>query len=470
MTILNVKIGGKKGSITLPVILLISGIIMEMAIAGLLVSRSFTDLVFNEKVSNESYMVALTAAEDGVQKVIKYCPLEEVLISDICNGPDGNGRYTLTIGNREATVYIVDETFGGPTSYTGNKIIIGENTIQGRTKRIQIDLAIDKNGQIKTRAAKECVKGAGDAAGSQRCNFSGAADEAPPSISSVDGGPLGQGAAQSTLTVNGSYFEPDSVVSFSGAGIVIHDTRFINQGKLKVDVSIDSNAASGTRDVQVTTSHPNPSNLCSCFTISRAQQSTVGGINNSGYLMGSITPDKAVEGIAAPTITDPSGGWYTDDTSGDSNLVRVSNLTSANSATITYKGFNFNIPASNANGVPDINGICVMLNDTMTSTSGWGRWETRLSWNNGSNFTSFNTHMADISATNFGTDHYFWGTLSGEQSSTAPTSCSTWGRTWTLSDLSSANFQAIVKTTMSDIGTVTTKLDVVGVKVLYTPQ
>ena len=98
----RIKIPKTKGLSALPTILLISGIILEVVIAGLSVSQSFNKSVMSEKLSIEALKIAESGAQDAIMRVNDYmdCP------SEYCPS-----LYSLTVGSGEACVSIGEITY-----------------------------------------------------------------------------------------------------------------------------------------------------------------------------------------------------------------------------------------------------------------------------------------------------------------------------------------------------------------------
>ena len=96
------------GIATLPVILLISGIVMELTIAGVIIASLITSTIFSERLSAEALAAARSGAQDAIVKIIRYncssfisgCPSEN---------PDSPDVVVLA-ENRTAEVYIAAKT------------------------------------------------------------------------------------------------------------------------------------------------------------------------------------------------------------------------------------------------------------------------------------------------------------------------------------------------------------------------
>jgi hypothetical protein len=102
-----------------------------------------------------------------------------------------------------------------------------------------------------------------------------------PTVTSVVPNSLGQGGSRS-FTVNGTNFDNTAATSVSGTGVTVVSTTFVSSTKLTVKLKAAASAATGARDVTVTTS---------------------GG---SGTCTGCRTIDVA----PAPTSTSPNSGAH----------------------------------------------------------------------------------------------------------------------------------------------------------------
>jgi hypothetical protein len=141
--------------------------------------------------------------------------------------------------------------------------------------------------------------------------------------------------------------------------------------------------------------------------------------------------------------------------------------TSSTAMTIKLDGFDFSsIPSGS-----QIDGIEVHVNDisTPTSQSGTQKWAIALSWDGGTSVTAENTAAPDITTTALdGIEQYFTDTTSAP-ASTDQGSATTWGRTWSTSELSSTNFVVRITHSNSSTSSRTARFDIVEVKIFYTP-
>lgn len=122
-----------KGIATLPVVLLISSIVMELTIAGVVLAAFLTSTVFSSKLSSEALTAARAGAQDGIMKVVRY---KNCIAIPSCGG----APYTITVGSRStASVSLVDNLDNTLT-------INSEGTaLLTRKKKIQARVGVDPN-------------------------------------------------------------------------------------------------------------------------------------------------------------------------------------------------------------------------------------------------------------------------------------------------------------------------------------
>ncbi len=120
-----------KGVATLPVVFLISVIVIELTIAGVVLAAFLSNTVFSSKLSSEALAAARAGAQDAIIKIIRY---------KNCNASDCGGvvPYTITVGSRStALVGLVDN---GDNTLT----ITSEGTaFLTRKKKIQARVGVD---------------------------------------------------------------------------------------------------------------------------------------------------------------------------------------------------------------------------------------------------------------------------------------------------------------------------------------
>ena len=131
----------EEGAVTLPVFLLITLIVFELAAAGIVVVNALNNSFFGERLAAEAWQAARAGAQDAVLLVIKKCPLSD------CDPVS----YTLSVGPRStAQVTIVRDPVSG-------KITVGSTGESfTRKKKIEVILGVDQgSGQVKVQSFKE---------------------------------------------------------------------------------------------------------------------------------------------------------------------------------------------------------------------------------------------------------------------------------------------------------------------------
>lgn len=119
---------------------------------------------------------------------------------------------------------------------------------------------------------------------------------AKPIVTSVDPASLGRGASGHTITVTGSGFTNPAVVSFSGGDVTVNSMFFVDATTVRVTISIDGAAPSGTRNVIVTNNDGGVGICADCFDV------TANPVPNS------VSPSAAVN--TAPINTTISGAGF----------------------------------------------------------------------------------------------------------------------------------------------------------------
>lgn len=132
----------QSGVATLPVILLISSIVIELTIAGVIVSALLTNTVFSSKLSAEAISAARAGAQDGIVKIIRY---------KNCNATSCGGTvpYSLTLGRATVLVEMVDN---GDYTIT----VKSTATVVTRKKKVEALIGVDSiTGKINVISISE---------------------------------------------------------------------------------------------------------------------------------------------------------------------------------------------------------------------------------------------------------------------------------------------------------------------------
>jgi len=130
-----------KGAATLPVVLLMSSIVMELAIVGVTLSAVLGSSVFSARLSSEALAAAKAGAEDALLRVIRY---------KNCPGTGCPSSYSITVGTRSTADITI-------TSNGSGVITIASTGISSlRQKKIQEVIGVDSTtGQVQIQSFKE---------------------------------------------------------------------------------------------------------------------------------------------------------------------------------------------------------------------------------------------------------------------------------------------------------------------------
>jgi membrane protein YqaA with SNARE-associated domain len=128
----------------LPVVLIISAIVIELAIAGVIVAAFLSNTVFSSRLSSEALAAARAGAQDAIVKIMRY---------KNCNATSCGGAvpYTLSLDGERVTAYVeitdnLDNTL--TVKSTGTALV--------SKKKIQAIIGIDPNsGKINVLSFQE---------------------------------------------------------------------------------------------------------------------------------------------------------------------------------------------------------------------------------------------------------------------------------------------------------------------------
>jgi len=130
-----------RGAATLPVVLLVGGLIVEIGIAGAFIAYFLSQSGFGVKLSEEALAAARAGAQDALIRIVR----------DKNFNPSPN-PYTLTIGNRSAQVTVCKDTCAGTDKFQVDSLGIAFN------KRRQVRAIIHVNnltGEVKLESERE---------------------------------------------------------------------------------------------------------------------------------------------------------------------------------------------------------------------------------------------------------------------------------------------------------------------------
>jgi len=130
-----------KGAVTLSMVLLVGGLIMELGIALAFVSYYLAQGGLGLRLSEE----AMTAAKSGVQDAVMQ------IIRDSHFNPSPN-PYSLAVGSASVEITICKDTCAG----TGNFQIDSVGSILTKRRKIEAVVSVDsQTGEVKLLSEKE---------------------------------------------------------------------------------------------------------------------------------------------------------------------------------------------------------------------------------------------------------------------------------------------------------------------------
>lgn len=133
------KLKGKKGVSTLPTMLLLGGIIIEIAIAIAFLTYYFNVTNSASRLSAEALATARAGLDDGIIKVVRN--------KDYSN-PSG---YSVTVGNRVATVAVCKDT-----CVSGKTQVISMASVLNKQRKLEAILTVDATtGQVTVDSIQE---------------------------------------------------------------------------------------------------------------------------------------------------------------------------------------------------------------------------------------------------------------------------------------------------------------------------
>lgn len=137
----------KVGQITLPFVLLIGGIIVEIAIAGSFVTYFLSSSGYGERLSSR----ANAAAQSGVWDAMVKISQNKEFSSASCGSPYS---YSVTVGNDSAVVSVCRTTNSSLNAYVYT--LTGVGTAVSRQKKLVATLIVDMTtGQARLESTIE---------------------------------------------------------------------------------------------------------------------------------------------------------------------------------------------------------------------------------------------------------------------------------------------------------------------------
>ena len=117
-----------------------------------------------------------------------------------------------------------------------------------------------------------------------------------PAVTSTSPSSRGQGAANQTITINGSGFLSGASASF-GSGVTVNSTTFKSATQLTASITVASSGEAGSRTVTITNPDGGVGSRAAAFTV------------NAGPVVESVSPGSRGQGAAGQTITIKGTGF-----------------------------------------------------------------------------------------------------------------------------------------------------------------
>ncbi|MBI4993724.1 hypothetical protein HZC33_02075 [Candidatus Wolfebacteria bacterium] len=140
----------EKGVVALPMILLMGGIIVEIAIAGAFIAFYMSQSGFGVKLSDEALAAAKSGIQDAIIKIIRDKSFS------VSSG------YNLTIGSRSATIIVCRDSY--TTSVACDTANVGKDEIistgSATLKRRKLKAIVNVNsvtGEVKIESIEEAA-------------------------------------------------------------------------------------------------------------------------------------------------------------------------------------------------------------------------------------------------------------------------------------------------------------------------
>jgi len=134
---------------------------------------------------------------------------------------------------------------GLAASFSGTGITVNSTTYTSATSvTANITIAAGASTGVRDVTVTNPDAGAGTATGVFTVN-------AAPTVTSTNPASLPRGATAQNVTITGSNFVNGAVAAFSGTGITVNSTLFVNSSQLTANITITTAAATGARNVTV---------------------------------------------------------------------------------------------------------------------------------------------------------------------------------------------------------------------------
>lgn len=105
--------------------------------------------------------------------------------------------------------------------------------------------------------------------GSGACSGCFAVAASAPTVTKAEPAKVSQGASHEEVKITGSNFARGAVASFSGSGITVHSTKFVDTSHVIANITVSSGGATGNRDVVVSNTDSQLGSCLGCFTVTK---------------------------------------------------------------------------------------------------------------------------------------------------------------------------------------------------------
>jgi uncharacterized protein (UPF0333 family) len=147
--ILRPMVNTEKGAATLPVVLLVGGLVVEIGIAGAFIAYFLSQSGFGLKLSAEALAAAMSGIQDAKMKIVRN--------KNFIPSPN---PYTLTIGNNSAQITVCKDlktvSTACDTAMNGKFEITSLGTAFTKYRQVRAILYVDGvTGEVKLESEKE---------------------------------------------------------------------------------------------------------------------------------------------------------------------------------------------------------------------------------------------------------------------------------------------------------------------------
>jgi len=145
---------------------------------------------------------------------------------------------------------------------TGQAAITGSNWVRNTSSSLSIDFDI-----VDVAPGAWVINIVNSDGGPASCSSCFTITAAAPVASSASPSGAPQGTTNKNISIIGSNFFPGATVTFSGTGITVNSTTFVDSSHLTANISIDVSAATGMRDFTVTNTDTHAGTCTGCFRV-----------------------------------------------------------------------------------------------------------------------------------------------------------------------------------------------------------